>query len=177
MPSDSSRCCRRSPARVSLPTSPMSRLPCLGRCALDYRPDDQCRCRHGIGRGDRVAIVLPNGPEMATAFVASPRAPTTAPLNPAYREDEFDFYLSDLGAKALRGRRRRDRPGRRRSPSGAASPILRLDRANGRAGRRLHARGRRRSATPATAGLAAGRATSPSSSTPPARPRGRSWCR
>ncbi|MER8716401.1 hypothetical protein [Mesorhizobium sp. M1295] len=25
-----------------------------------------------IGRGDRVAIVLPNGPEMATAFVRSP---------------------------------------------------------------------------------------------------------
>ena len=24
----------------------------------------------GIGRGDRVGIVLPNGPEMATAFIA-----------------------------------------------------------------------------------------------------------
>ena len=24
----------------------------------------------GVGRGDRVAIVLPNGPEMATAFLA-----------------------------------------------------------------------------------------------------------
>jgi acyl-CoA synthetase (AMP-forming)/AMP-acid ligase II len=55
----------------------------------------------GIGRGDRVAIVLPNGPEMATAFLAVSAAATTAPLNPAYREDEFDFYLSDIGAKAL----------------------------------------------------------------------------
>ena len=26
---------------------------------------------------------------------------TSAPLNPAYRADEFEFYLSDLGAKAL----------------------------------------------------------------------------
>jgi acyl-CoA synthetase (AMP-forming)/AMP-acid ligase II len=55
----------------------------------------------GIGRGDRVAIVLPNGPEMATAFVAAACGATTAPLNPAYREEEFDFYLADLRAKAL----------------------------------------------------------------------------
>ncbi|MFW5678718.1 MAG: acyl--CoA ligase [Pseudomonadota bacterium] len=55
----------------------------------------------GIGRGDRVAIVLPNGPEMATAFIAVATGATTAPLNPAYREDEFDFYLDDLQAKAL----------------------------------------------------------------------------
>ena len=57
--------------------------------------------RFGIGRNDRVAIVLPNGPEMATAFVSIAAGATTAPLNPAYRREEFDFYLSDLGAKAL----------------------------------------------------------------------------
>ncbi len=55
----------------------------------------------GVGRGDRVAIVLPNGPEMAAAFVTIAQAAVTAPLNPAYRVDEFDFYLSDLKAKAL----------------------------------------------------------------------------
>ena len=55
----------------------------------------------GIGRGDRVAIVLPNGPEMAAAFVAIASCATTAPLNPAYRAEEFRFYLSDLGADAL----------------------------------------------------------------------------
>ena len=57
--------------------------------------------RLGIGRGDRVAIVLPNGPEMAAAFVAIGTAATTAPLNPAYRAEEFAFYLSDLKARAL----------------------------------------------------------------------------
>jgi acyl-CoA synthetase (AMP-forming)/AMP-acid ligase II len=51
--------------------------------------------------GGRVAIVLPNGPEMAAAFVAVSASATAAPLNPAYREDEFDFYLADLGAAAL----------------------------------------------------------------------------
>lgn len=56
---------------------------------------------NGIERNDRVAIVLPNGPEMAAAFVSIAAGATTAPLNPAYHEEEFRFYLSDLGAKAL----------------------------------------------------------------------------
>ncbi|MBL3563717.1 AMP-binding protein [Rhodovulum sulfidophilum] len=55
----------------------------------------------GIGRGDRVAIVLPNGPEMAAAFVTLAQAAVTAPLNPAYREEEFAFYLEDLKARAI----------------------------------------------------------------------------
>jgi acyl-CoA synthetase (AMP-forming)/AMP-acid ligase II len=55
----------------------------------------------GIGRNDRVAIVLPNGTEMASAFVAIAAGTTSAPLNPAYRADEFEFYLSDLKARAL----------------------------------------------------------------------------
>jgi oxalate---CoA ligase len=55
----------------------------------------------GIGRNDRVAIVLANGPEMATCFITAACGVTTAPLNPAYRADEFEFYLADLHAKAL----------------------------------------------------------------------------
>ena len=55
----------------------------------------------GVGRNNRVAIVLPNGPEMAAAFVAVACNATTAPLNPAYREDEFAFYMQDLSAKVL----------------------------------------------------------------------------
>jgi acyl-CoA synthetase (AMP-forming)/AMP-acid ligase II len=57
--------------------------------------------RLGIGRNDPLAIVLPNGPEMASAFVSIGAGATTAPLNPAYQSKEFEFYLSDLGAKAL----------------------------------------------------------------------------
>jgi oxalate---CoA ligase len=55
----------------------------------------------GVGRNDRVAIVLPNGPEMASCFIACASGVASAPLNPAYRADEFEFYLSDLNAKAL----------------------------------------------------------------------------
>ncbi len=55
----------------------------------------------GIGRNAAVAIVLPNGPEMASAFVCIAAGATTAPLNPAYSGDEFEFYLDDLGAELL----------------------------------------------------------------------------
>jgi acyl-CoA synthetase (AMP-forming)/AMP-acid ligase II len=56
----------------------------------------------GIGRGDRVAMALPNGLEVITAFLAvTTAAATAAPLNSAYTADEFRFYLEDIGAKAL----------------------------------------------------------------------------
>lgn len=55
----------------------------------------------GIGRNDRVAIVLNNGPFMATAFISVACGMTAAPLNPSFCADEFEFYLKDLQIKAL----------------------------------------------------------------------------
>jgi len=55
----------------------------------------------GVGRNDRVAIVLDNGPEMAAAFLCVASGATAAPLNPAYRSEEFEFYLTDLNARIL----------------------------------------------------------------------------
>ena len=55
----------------------------------------------GLARNDKLAIVLPNGPDMAASFLATSTAVTAAPLNPAYREDEFHFYMDDLKARAL----------------------------------------------------------------------------
>ena len=54
-----------------------------------------------VSHNDRVAVALPNGAEMAVAFLGVATCATCAPLNPNYRESEYDFYLSDLGAKAL----------------------------------------------------------------------------
>ncbi len=54
-----------------------------------------------IEKTDRVAIVLPNGPEMASAFLCVASCASAAPLNPAYKKSEFLFYLEDLGAKAV----------------------------------------------------------------------------
>lgn len=57
--------------------------------------------RSGVGCNDRVALVVPNGPELAAAFLSVAAAAVCAPLNPEYREVEFDFYLTDLKASAL----------------------------------------------------------------------------
>jgi acyl-CoA synthetase (AMP-forming)/AMP-acid ligase II/thioesterase domain-containing protein len=55
----------------------------------------------GISRGGRVAVVLPNGPEMAACVTAVAMGASCAPLNPNYRRSEFEFYLSDLAPQAL----------------------------------------------------------------------------
>src|SRR5207253_10400273 len=55
----------------------------------------------GIRRGDRVALAFPNGPEAIVLFLAAALAGTACPLNPAYTEDEFAFYLQDTDARLL----------------------------------------------------------------------------
>jgi amino acid adenylation domain-containing protein len=55
----------------------------------------------GLGRHDRVALVLLNGPELAVAALAVAATATCAPLNPAYGEREFEIYLAALQAQAL----------------------------------------------------------------------------
>ena len=55
----------------------------------------------GIGQGDRVALVVGNGPEAASAFLAISSAAVCAPLNPSYRSAELEFYLRDLRVKAV----------------------------------------------------------------------------
>lgn len=64
----------------------------------------------GVGANDRVAIVLDNGPEMAAAFLSIAASATAAPLNPSYRAEEFEFYLTDLRAKLLVTARDQDSP-------------------------------------------------------------------
>ena len=55
----------------------------------------------GIGRGDPVAVILPNGPEMATAFVSIAASAPCAPLNPELKRPALELHLRQLGAKAL----------------------------------------------------------------------------
>src|SRR5579863_2779706 len=55
----------------------------------------------GIRRGDRVAIVLPNGLPAIVSFLAASIAGTAAPLNPAYPYEEFLFFLGDTDARIL----------------------------------------------------------------------------
>ena len=51
----------------------------------------------GVQKGDRVAIVLPNGPEIVLClFAIGLLGAVAGPLNQDYTEAEFRFYLSDL---------------------------------------------------------------------------------
>ena len=56
---------------------------------------------NGIRRGDRVAIALPNGPELAVAILGVSAGAVCAPLNPRAGDEEFRFSLADLHPKAL----------------------------------------------------------------------------
>ena len=73
----------------------------FGRLAKFVEQTSGSLLKAGIGRTDKVAIVLPNGPEAATAFLCAANCATAAPLNPAYKEDEFAYYLEDLDARIL----------------------------------------------------------------------------
>ncbi|MEQ9350355.1 MAG: acyl--CoA ligase, partial [Alphaproteobacteria bacterium] len=81
-----------APERPSLTYGGLRRLVADGAAALRER---------GIGPADKVGLVIPNGPEAASAFLVLASAAVAAPLNPAYTEDEYAFYLDDLKARAL----------------------------------------------------------------------------
>ena len=57
--------------------------------------------QRGFDRPARLALLAPNGPDLALAFLAGATAAVCAPLNPAYRREELTFYLDDLAASAL----------------------------------------------------------------------------
>ncbi len=56
---------------------------------------------NGITNKDRAAIVLPNGPYMASSFLSISSYMSSAPLNPAYKKEEYEFYLDDLKPKII----------------------------------------------------------------------------
>lgn len=56
----------------------------------------------GVGAGDKVAAILPNGPEFVIAYFACARLGAVyAPLNTRYRQRELSFMLADCEARAL----------------------------------------------------------------------------
>ena len=75
--------------------------------------------RHGLRRDDRIALVLPNSLETIVMFLAAATAGTAAPLNAAYKEAEFRFYMEDIGARALVVPRGGGEAARRALPQGA----------------------------------------------------------
>jgi len=105
--------------------------------------------RHGIGRGDRVAVVLPGGPDLATVSLGVLAGATLAPLNPEYKAAEFEYYLESLGAKLLITQDGLESPARsvaqaKRIPvlelAATPDPIAGVFRVNGKSGAGKNAR-------------------------------------
>src|SRR5215218_6014157 len=56
----------------------------------------------GLGPGDPVALVLPNVPEFVVTFFAVARlGGVVVPLNPQFKDAEFDFHFDEAGVKAI----------------------------------------------------------------------------
>ena len=71
----------------------------------------------GIGRRDRVAVVLPNGPELAVAILTVEAWAVCVPLNPAYGTEELETCFADLQTRALITQARIDSQARRAARS------------------------------------------------------------
>jgi amino acid adenylation domain-containing protein len=94
---EQAKCSPEAPAMVTPERVPLT----YGRLWRHVDEMVQTLQAMGIGRHDRVVMVLPNGAEMALAFLSVAAGATCAPLHPAYGRNEFDFYLTALQAKAL----------------------------------------------------------------------------
>lgn len=55
----------------------------------------------GIGRNDRVAVVLPDGLEAAVAIISVAIGATCVPLHPGFASDEWQHYFAALRIAAL----------------------------------------------------------------------------
>lgn len=67
----------------------------------------------GVGRTDRVAVVLPDGPEAAVAMIAVAVGAVCVPLNPGFTYDEYQRYFGELHLAALLTRADLDSASRR----------------------------------------------------------------
>ncbi|HEY3451849.1 MAG TPA: long-chain fatty acid--CoA ligase [Myxococcales bacterium] len=67
----------------------------VDRCAASLQ-------RLGVGKGDRVAIYLPNCPQFVVAYCAALQAGAiVVPFNTLYSPREVEYQLSDCGAKVM----------------------------------------------------------------------------
>ena len=88
----------QNPALLGISDQPLLNFEALVAQIAHLRTDLRAA---GIHPGDRIALVLENGPEVAAAFLAISAACACAPLNPAYSLTEYRRYLEDLDAAAL----------------------------------------------------------------------------
>jgi oxalate---CoA ligase len=82
---------------VIIPTHPYPFTLSYSELLLQIETFQRILADLGINSGDAVSIALPNSLEFIVSFLAAAnQRAIAAPLNPAYKEGEFDFYITDL---------------------------------------------------------------------------------
>ena len=87
---------RRRPRYLHPDGKPCGTLICFGNSLLSSDV-----AGFGIEKQDVVALSMSNGPENTLAYLATMASAICAPLNPALTASEFDYYLGELGARAI----------------------------------------------------------------------------
>jgi len=84
---------------IIIPTKPDALTISYKQLNHDILEFQRSLAKLGIGQGDAISIALPNTYEFIVAFLAtSYQRAIAAPLNPAYKQEEFEFYIDDLSS-------------------------------------------------------------------------------
>jgi oxalate---CoA ligase len=90
----------RNPAAIALLAPGRPSLTYARLCA-EIEEHAQILRAIGVGKQDRVALLLPNGPEGALGFLATSTSSVFSPVNPMCMENELATALSHLMPKVL----------------------------------------------------------------------------
>src|SRR5215469_1033180 len=92
----------RDPARPALIVPDSGQALSYGQLATRVETLARRLAGLGVRRGDRVALALPNGSDIVLLLLAiTALGAAAAPLNPAYTETEFSFYLGDIAPRLV----------------------------------------------------------------------------
>ena len=91
-----------SATAVIIPSKPNALTISFAQLSRDILQFQAQLAQLGIRHGDAVSIALPNTYEFIVSFLAtSYQRAIAAPLNPAYKQDEFEFYIEDLSSAVV----------------------------------------------------------------------------
>lgn len=84
---------------IIVPTRPQALTITYKQLGEDILSFQKQLAQLGIQKGDAVSIALPNNYEFIVSFLATSfQRAIAAPLNPTYKQSEFEFYIEDLSS-------------------------------------------------------------------------------
>ncbi len=91
-----------SATAVIVPNNPTALTISFKQLTQDVLAFQKQLAQLGIPSGDAVSIALPNSYEFIVSFLATSfQRAIAAPLNPGYKQSEFEFYIEDLSSAVI----------------------------------------------------------------------------